>query len=678
MSRDKNTNRDSARRSRRRRKGHEYGQSWMLAAALLDGPRTIEDLEEYYRTMGHRFGLFVHHVGRSMQEDRRKEDTPHKTGLRTNLERSLQILLKRGWAREQDRRYYITDEGRREAHVMLRDLERGGRLLQRATRPETVSTVTLIVHFVLAAIKLPAALLSGSVGLLNDSLDTLMDGVSSLFVFFGVRAGRERLVSYVLLSFMTVTGGYTLYEALIGFFRHEALGRDWTAFAAVVVSAALCALLWLYQRYSGLKHSCVPLIAQSIDSRNHIIVAGGVTAGLVAAYFEFTIVDRLVGLAVAVLILKGAVELLIDLVRSEGEEEIDLSRYGFSRLEKHRRRQMVLWFLFEADRSHISTRDELFRKARAATDYSRIASLRALGLDGQPDREKRLEESIQEVFEKGWVAEVTVSAPDAPSRHGTLLKLTDAGEAELNRALARGRDLSTAQYPFGRRGGAWRPVVVVVRLVFNLALFTGIYALGRWVIGFLPPLDAWDTATFVASVSGGGALTGTNAAAGGSWLQFLSQSLATILLARTYTVGPFSLSGAQGLCALIGLSLLYQGRVLLHRGRHAIHHAREHRSDRPFYLVTDGVFSARRHPMYTGMILINMGIGIGLHSGYSLASAGLVTIVQLASASREERKLLGWFGREFRDYRDRVKRRLLPWWGWVLVITAYCAAWTGV
>jgi len=118
--------------------------------------------------------------------------------------------------------------------------------------------------------------------------------------------------------------------------------------------------------------------------------------------------------------------------------------------------------------------------------------------------------------------------------------------------------------------------------------------------------------------------------------------------------------------------------MLLHRGRHAIHHAREHDLDRPYYLVTEGPFSIRRHPMYTGFILINMSIGIGLHSVYTLGWAALATIIQLVSASVEERKLSKWFGKEFTEYTSRVKRRFLPAWAWVLIAVLYFAAWMGL
>ncbi len=39
--------------------GHEYGQSWSITAALLDGPRSFEELIDHYRIMARRFGMFL-------------------------------------------------------------------------------------------------------------------------------------------------------------------------------------------------------------------------------------------------------------------------------------------------------------------------------------------------------------------------------------------------------------------------------------------------------------------------------------------------------------------------------------------------------------------------------------------------------------------------------------------
>lgn len=48
-------------------------------------------------------------------------------------------------------------------------------------------------------------------------------------------------------------------------------------------------------------------ITGSVDSRNHVSVAQGVTAGLMGSLLQFGLLDMLIGLVVALLILWSAV-----------------------------------------------------------------------------------------------------------------------------------------------------------------------------------------------------------------------------------------------------------------------------------------------------------------------------------------------------------------------------------
>ena len=93
--------------------------------------------------------------------------------------------------------------------------------------------------------------------------------------------------------------------------------HSWFTFLATLLSAVFCVGLWVHQRYVGLRSGHLALITQSVDSRNHVIVAAGVTAGLVAALLRYPLLDTLVGLAVALLILKSAVELAVEILRLE-------------------------------------------------------------------------------------------------------------------------------------------------------------------------------------------------------------------------------------------------------------------------------------------------------------------------------------------------------------------------
>jgi hypothetical protein len=330
--------------------------------------------------------------------------------------------MERGWIVCEDKRYSLAALGREEVNARLSQLGETAALMSSFLQPQAVAKVTLGVHLGLAALKLPAGLLSGSVGLLNDATDTLLDGFSSLLVYFGIRFDKERAVSVLLVILMLATGVLTLCEAGRRFFVPFEPDADWFAFLAVILSAFVCLVLWAYQRYVGLRSGIMALIAQSVDSRNHVIVAISVTAGLVASLLHFPVLDTLVGLGVALLILKSALELAFETARSLGKEEIDLSRFQFgigAPFHRFLRAQLRDWMLYLVEKQGIRTRAELVARASLALDFHRIPAMRAMGLaEGQPYAADLVEGSLAELFQRGWLTgEEQLSVTEAGRKH---------------------------------------------------------------------------------------------------------------------------------------------------------------------------------------------------------------------------------------------------------------------
>ena len=157
-------------------------------------------------------------------------------------------------------------------------------------------------------------------------------------------------------------------------------------------------------------------------SNNHIIVAVSVTAGLVASLLRFPLLDTLVGLAVALLILKSAVELAIEAIRFRGEEEADLSRFELGIAAPFRRflqSQLRDWMLYLVDRQGIGTRAELLARASHALDFNQIPAVQVMELaEGQPRAAELIERSLAELFERGWLVEdKQLSCTDAGRKH---------------------------------------------------------------------------------------------------------------------------------------------------------------------------------------------------------------------------------------------------------------------
>jgi Co/Zn/Cd efflux system component len=221
---------------------------------------------------------------------------------------------------------------------------------------------------------------------------------------------------------MLVTGVLTLYEAVRRFFVPVEPEADWFVFLAVILSAVVCLVLWAYQRYVGLHSGIMALITQSVDSRNHIIVAASVAVGLVASLLRFRMLDTLVGLGVALLILKSAVELTIETVRSLGEDEIDLSRLEFGltkQYDRFRQAQLRDWMLYLVEKQGVGTRAELVSRANQALDFDTIPAARAMRLaQGQLQAAELIGRSLAELFQRGWLAgEERLSVTDTGRKH---------------------------------------------------------------------------------------------------------------------------------------------------------------------------------------------------------------------------------------------------------------------
>jgi methanethiol S-methyltransferase len=77
-------------------------------------------------------------------------------------------------------------------------------------------------------------------------------------------------------------------------------------------------------------------------------------------------------------------------------------------------------------------------------------------------------------------------------------------------------------------------------------------------------------------------------------------------------------------------------------------------------LITHGLYSQMRHPLYTGTILVFAGLFCFIPL-YAYLISSLITFSYIPIGIRlEERKLIAQFGEEYRAYKKQVKA-LTPW-----------------
>jgi protein-S-isoprenylcysteine O-methyltransferase Ste14 len=74
-------------------------------------------------------------------------------------------------------------------------------------------------------------------------------------------------------------------------------------------------------------------------------------------------------------------------------------------------------------------------------------------------------------------------------------------------------------------------------------------------------------------------------------------------------------------------------------------------------MVQDGFYRFSRNPMYLGMLLVLIGVGLWLGNVLALLLApAFVAIMTRGYIMREEQQLEDRFGGEYRAYRSRVRR----------------------
>jgi len=76
-------------------------------------------------------------------------------------------------------------------------------------------------------------------------------------------------------------------------------------------------------------------------------------------------------------------------------------------------------------------------------------------------------------------------------------------------------------------------------------------------------------------------------------------------------------------------------------------------------LKTDGLYAHVRHPSYSGLLLICLGLSIGMNSWFSILAVLPVVLSVLYRISLEENILINEFGTVYKDYMTKT-RKIIP------------------
>lgn len=381
----------------KKKRRYSYMEKFLLLA-LLEGDLTSEGAREKLRSLIIHFGAWHRLEKGKFQKQFRKIDP------------ALQHLLDMGTVTETEGTHRLTEAGKTDASELHRGVVNFAlKTDDFFSNAETASKFSAFVNAILSALMLVAGFLSNSMGLIADGIDNLIDTLSSVASFFGVKYKKE-IHSTVLIVGLMFFASITLgYQAVFRFIHPEVIEVGFWPIFIAAISGVICYLMSLYQHLVGKRYKSLTVMAQSIDNKHHAILSGAVLIGLVCARFGVVIVDSVMSLVVAILILRSAIELSLEAYRAARGADIEFSKFKADyepKLQRYQQNYFKTWTLSEL--RDFKSKDDLSLEFQRAFTMKGVPLVHEFdfSLSRRFDYETCLDAFLTELFADGHIVEM--------------------------------------------------------------------------------------------------------------------------------------------------------------------------------------------------------------------------------------------------------------------------------
>ncbi len=343
----------------------------------------------------------------------------------------LTHLEKKGIIKKEEGIYSLTEKGKQPADDAVKKMIQFLQFIFSLTKPAISPIFSLILHLILGFLKLIGFVITGSISLLGDGLDSAIDGVSSIIVGLSMKIKKETQATYILVGLMVFTGIGVVFSSINRILHPVALAEEMLAITIAILSIILCICLYLYQRYSGYINQNLAILAQSEDSKNHVLNALLVLIAIGADYYQIYIFDGLVGCFIGFIILKGAYEIYQDLRSVSQGETIDYEKYklgvwkSYSSFQDHMLGNWVLYQILNGTNQLNMLESAFDHKFSPITLYHSQGD--SFTINYSHDQES-LHQQINSLFENKLI-----------QKQDNSLVLTDAGKKQILKVIARHR-----------------------------------------------------------------------------------------------------------------------------------------------------------------------------------------------------------------------------------------------
>lgn len=179
------------------------------------------------------------------------------------------------------------------------------------------TTFLVSANTLLFLLKLGAGIISNSIAIISDAINSLTDIIASIVVFICVRMGHkqadedhpfghhriEPIAGLVVAIFISLVGFEIIHRSIDRFITGELVIFSFIPVSVLIFTMALKTFMAVYLRKVSKKINSPALFASSIDSRNDIFISATVLLGFIGYKLGYTYLDSVAGMIIGLWII---------------------------------------------------------------------------------------------------------------------------------------------------------------------------------------------------------------------------------------------------------------------------------------------------------------------------------------------------------------------------------------
>lgn len=187
---------------------------------------------------------------------------------------------------------------------------------------KTATNIALIVNIFLFIIKAVIGILSNSIAVISEAVNSLTDIISSIAIRYAVKLSSDQpdakhnfghraaqpIAAFIVAVFAFVVGINIIEESINRILSPQSINPMPAVYLVLVVTIIIKVLLSAYQRKVGRIYQSPAVKAAAVDSLNDILASAIALLGIIGVSLGYNFIDAIAGILVALFIFKTGYE----------------------------------------------------------------------------------------------------------------------------------------------------------------------------------------------------------------------------------------------------------------------------------------------------------------------------------------------------------------------------------